>query len=225
MGLTSIEQGTPEWFSARRGLATGSAFKKAMATARTGGKDSFGQTAMDYALELAGERMGGEDEAVETLPMARGTSLEGEALTLYEDTMFNTVRRKLFYVHDSLRCAASPDGMFDEDGKTGVVEVKCMKSSKHAGCWYEQVVPAEHVIQVQFNLWITGADFCDFVSYHPSVREDMRLCVIRMPRSSDLITDISMRAIKFMAKVDEVSRQLGSADWKAYHELHPEVLL
>lgn len=223
--LTAIKQGTPEWHSARRGLATGSAWGKAMQSDATRKADAFGKGAMDYALEIAAERMGGEDENIETHAMVRGSSLEEEAIDTYENAMFNTVQRGSFYVHDTLACGASPDGVIVEGGKVGIVEVKCMKLSKHAACWVDQMPPQEHYAQMQFNMWLIGAEFCDFVSYHPTVKADMRLCVLQVQRDSAYITQIALRAVKFLEKVDQYARALGVADWVPFHVAHPHLAL
>lgn len=217
MSKTIILQGTPEWFMARRGLGTGSAWKNAM------GEKEWTDTAMSYAYQLAAERLGGEDEHLETPAMERGNINEGPALDEYEETLFRTVERRTFHIHDTLNLACSPDGELVDAGRRGIVEVKCMKSAKHLAVVHNKAVPKEHIVQVMFNLWITGADFCDFVSYHPSMRDDLRLCVVRVERHDAFISAMSLRAVKFLAMVDDMVRQRGGVEWQPYHRLYPEL--
>lgn len=221
--LTPIVQGTPEWFAARRGMCTASEFKKALARDRTKGENTWGQTALDYAMKIAAERMGGEDDPVTTEDMRRGSSLEGEALDAYEGYMMTTVRRRLFFVHDDLPIGYSPDGLVaDKDGE-GIIEVKCLKLAGHAECWLKQEPPLEYWPQIQGNLWGTGANYCDFIAYNPSVREDRRLCIIRVGRKEQFILDMAMRLKQFCDKVDEFAVRLGVVGWAPYHTtLQPE---
>jgi hypothetical protein len=206
-----VQQGTPEWFAARMGMATASAWKKAM----TGAKE-WSDTAMGYAMQIAAERIGGVDDDVQTAAMARGSALEGEALDLYEEETFVVVQRGTFHVHDSLPLACSPDAEILGD-RYGIVEVKCMKVSKHAAVWHAGECPDEHMVQVQFNLWLTGADYCDFVSYHDGVPKHLQLCVVRVERSEEMILSIESRAKRFLQLVDSISAKLGADLWQPWH--------
>jgi hypothetical protein len=211
-----VQQGTAEWFAARMGMATGSEWKKAM----TGVKE-WSDTAMGYAMQLAAERIGGVDEHIETPAMARGSALEADALDRYEEMRFTKVMRGTFHVHDTLALACSPDGELPD----GIIEVKCMKASKHAAVWHGNTCPDEHATQVQFNLWITGAGYCDFVSYHPGVPERLQLCVIRVERDDKAIAAIAERAQRFLALVDSISANLGASAWRPSHtQLNADVI-
>lgn len=213
--LTSIVQGTPEWFAARSGMATASDFHRLMVRDKSLKDDSFGKTADEYALELAAERMGGEDEQFTSMAMARGSALESDALDAYEDVKFNALElhRGRFYVMDTLAVGASPDGEVLDNGLRGTVEVKCMNRAKHARVWLYGM-PEEHRVQVQGTMWVTDAQFCDFVSYHPSVRADRQLCVVRVLRDAEFIATLSLRTLHFMRKVDAYADRLGCGDWQ-----------
>jgi hypothetical protein len=204
-----IQQGTPEWFAARMGLATGSEWKKAMSGAK-----EWSDTAMSYAMQIAAERIGGTDEYIETPAMARGSALESDALDMYEESRFAKVLRGTFHVHERLALGCSPDG---ETHDGGIVEVKCMKASKHAAVWHTEAVPDEHHVQVQFNLWLTGAAYCDYVSFHPGVPERLQMCVVRAYPFPEMIDAMQKRAERFLALVDSISDKLGATGWKPYH--------
>lgn len=221
MGIrTTILQGTPEWNLARNGMINSSDATPAFSRDRAHPKDpmSFGQGAKSYVIAKAGERMGGMDEDAYQSPlMVRGSTLEDEALDRYEDRFFTTLERRSWWVHDNMNVACSPDGLDEEspDGKVGV-EVKCQNRAKHAMCWIAQEVPPDHKYQVHMNLWITGYDYWDYVSYHPGVREDLQLCVIRTMPNHQFMTEISVRMIEVQRQIDNATHDLGILDWKPY---------
>lgn len=220
--LTNIKQGTEQWFMARAGLVTSSGVAAAMTRDRSRAEGTFGQTAHTYALELAAERWGGSEEAIQTAAMERGSSLEDAALDAYEGRTLNMVRRGQFWVHETLACAASPDGLVSDGDGTGVVEVKCMGLAKHASCILSKQPPSEYIPQMVHELWLTGADYVDFVSYHPGAPEDRRVCVLRITRDNKLVTEHSMRVMQFIEIVDRYAAGLGVAHWQPFHLEHPD---
>lgn len=221
MGIrTTILQGTPEWYLARNGMINSSEVTPGFARNQSTPKDamSFGKGAKSYVIGVAGDRMGGMDEDTYQSPlMLRGSTLEDEALDRYEDRMFTTLDRGTWWVHDNMNIACSPDGLDEEspDGKGGV-EVKCQNRAKHAMCWIAQEVPPEHKYQVNINLWITGYDYWDYISYHPGVREDLQLCIIRTLPNHQFFTEISMRMIELERQINNATHDLGILDWKPY---------
>ena len=49
------------------------------------------------------------------------------------------------------------------------IELKCPKASTHLKWLSMGVVPREHVAQVQGEIWVTGAECADFMSFHPGL--------------------------------------------------------
>lgn len=207
--LTDIVQHTPEWYAARMGIATASEAARIMVRGASKGATTFGKTALEYALEIAAERLGGTDETFASAAMERGTLLEGDAIDAYEERTFREVHRGRFYRCDTMAFGCSPDGVTLDGKRTGTIEVKCMKRSKHAAVWISGEVPAEHYAQVQSTIWNAEADFCDFVSYHPGVREDRQLCIVRVNRDAKFLEEFTPRLRSFLAIVDEYSDKLG----------------
>ena len=118
MAQIDIAQGSPDWFAARRGLITGTGAAAVQVRDRTKKEDSFGQTAMTYALKVATDRLCIEaDDDFTSAAMQRGKDLEPDALDAYEDRMMVEVGRSAFFVHDTLALGFSPDGLVqDGDG-------------------------------------------------------------------------------------------------------------
>lgn len=207
--LTDITQHSPEWYAARMGIATASEAARILVRDASKGAATFGKAALEYALEIAAERLGGTDEAFASAAMERGTLLEGDALDAYEERTFREVHRGRFYLCDTMAFGCSPDGVTHDGKRLGTVEVKCMKRSKHAAVWISGKVPDEHYAQVQATMWNVEADFCDFVSYHPGVREDRQLCIVRVDRDAKFLEVFTPRLLRFLSIVEDYSTKLG----------------
>jgi hypothetical protein len=214
--LTSIVQGTEEWHLARSGIVCSSEAKGLMILNAEKKPGSFGEGAKRYALEVAAARLGGLDEEFATMAMQRGSFLEEEALDEYEEQSWLECARKQFWLCDTMAFGCSPDAVVMYKGVRGTVEVKCMNRVKHADVLLNRRVPAEHVVQVQSTMWNTDASFCDFVSYHPGVRPDKRLCVVRVQRDTKFLATFTPRLLKFLDMVDGYAEQLGVSDWKPF---------
>lgn len=62
---------------------------------------------------------------------------------------------------DDQRCWCSPDGLIAEAG----LEIKCPNADTHIGWLLAGGLPEEHVLQVQFSLWVSGFKQWAFLSY------------------------------------------------------------
>ena len=64
----------------------------------------------------------------------------------------------------------SPDAMVGD----GLLELKCPQPGNHLLWLAMGVLPAKHFAQVQGCLWVTGAAWLDFMSYHPGLPEFLK---------------------------------------------------
>lgn len=201
---------------ARSGMVTASKFAIALKPDRSG--TGIGKVAEAYALEVASERMGDEEEGYSTGAMRRGSLLEPEAIEAYQDQRFNTVEQQHIVFHESLPVCGTPDGFVREDGRRGIIECKARTAAKHAHYMIHQQPTEEDLYQIQGNLWLSGADFCHFISYRPKLfKEKDRLLVIPVQRDEAMIEDIATRLPVFCALVDSYAERLGVTNWKPYH--------
>lgn len=182
----NCEQGSPEWFACRAGIPTASQFATVMASGR-GGADS--KTRRKYMLTLAGEILTGTvQDGYSNAHMERGSAMEPDARNAYalihgaELVQVGFCRRG--------DAGASPDSLIGDDG---LLEIKTKLPHLQIECLIDGVMPAEHVKQVQGQLWITGRKWCDFVSYWPG----LPLFCIRVPRNEALIQEISDQVFYF----------------------------
>ena len=158
------EQGSAAWVEARLGIPTSSQFSRILTP---GGKLSASRDG--YLAELAAEWALGEQfsEFAGTEWTERGHILEGEARAAYgllRDADVTEVGT--CYMDERRLVASSPDGLV---GDEGCLELKCPKAGTHLLWLSRGVLPREHVLQVQGQLWVTDCDWADFMSYHPGL--------------------------------------------------------
>lgn len=167
-GLITLdcEQGSEEWLKARLGIPTATGFENIVTAT---GKKSSGQ--IKYMAELIEESiLGLQDNTFRSNFMERGNQLEPLARSAYEFITGNDVIQVGgVYLDEHKEVMVSPDGLIPELKKG--LELKCPKMSTHIRYLLEGGVPAEYIVQVQANLWVTGYDAWDFVSYCPEYQK------------------------------------------------------
>lgn len=203
MNQKTLEQGSDEWKQARLGCVTASRVADVMAQ----GKGSEAVTRQKYKLQIVAERLALEVvETYSNAAMEWGVEQEAFAVMAYEASNDVLTDRTGFWPHPSIPfIGASPDRLVGDDG---LVEVKCPNTTTHLGYILDGVVPAQYVKQVQCQLWATGREWCDFVSFDPRLPKRNQLFVIRVFRDEELITKMEAEVRKFLAEVDFLITQL-----------------
>lgn len=183
-GLITLdcEQGTEEWLTARLGIPTATGIENIVTPT---GKKSSSQ--IKYMSELIEESiLGLQDSGYKSAFMERGNQLEPLARSAYEFVTGNTVTQVGgVYLDDKKEVMVSPDGLIPELKKG--LEIKCPKMSTHIRYLLEGGIPSEYIIQVQANLWVTGYDTWDFVSYCPEYQKQP-LYIFTVHRDQALMT-------------------------------------
>jgi putative phage-type endonuclease len=199
MSFTIIEadQRSAEWFQARLGRLTGSRAADMLATIKSG----EAAARRDLRTQLVVERLTGlpQEDSYINSTMQRGIDLEPAAFDAYERETGLLVRRTGFLAHDTLLVGCSLDG--DVDNFVGIVEIKCPKSATHMGYLKSGAVPATHRPQIIHNLWVTGAEWCDFVSYDDRFPEHLRLFHVRVMREPIEILAYEKNVLRFLEEV------------------------
>lgn len=161
----SIEQGSEEWVQARAGIVTASTVGRLLTST---GKVANNDTSRAFTETLAAERLTGRVEYVHpTADMARGTLLESFARAIYAEhyapvTEIGFAR----FDTDAYVIGASPDGLVGVDGG---LEIKSPRAKNHLRTVIQDVVPAQHIPQVQASMFVTGRAWWDFASYCPGM--------------------------------------------------------
>ena len=189
-----LEQGTDEWLMARLGVPTASEFDAIMKCGRGGGPS---KERMTYMFKLIGERLTDEPSAkFDTFATRRGHELEPEARDLYTMLTGNEVTQVGFIARGKW-CGASPDGLIGDDG---MLEIKTKLPHLQIPVLLSGEVPAEHVAQLQGQMWVADRAWVDFLSYWPGLRPFLK----RVHRDEDYIAKLASAVEEFHAQMDEV---------------------
>jgi putative phage-type endonuclease len=192
-------QRSPEWFAQRWGLATASKFNDVLAKTKSG----YSASRKNYMAQLLIERLTPpptEDNGWKSEAMSFGIDNEPVARLAYELETGNTVVEAFFEKHKTLQAGASPDGYVNDDG---LVEIKVPNLATHLDTLRNQEVPTQYIAQVQGQLWITGREWCDFVSYTPYLENDAQLFIKRVKRDTKFISNLTQELKLFLKELDQ----------------------
>ena len=188
-----------EWLQERCGLVTASNFSKVLA----GGK---GKTRRAYMLKLAAERLTGEVQPTyQSKAMERGSELEDQAREEYQFVTGNHVEL-VGLIKRGYDLGCSLDGTI---GDVGTFEAKCPEPHTHVEYVLKGKLPTTYRAQVQGQLWVTGRQWCDFVSFCPNLKGPNYLFKVRVGRDEDYIQEIRKGVYKFVAELKEIVRKVG----------------
>ncbi len=191
--ILTVEQGSREWLEARMGMPTASQFSTVMAKGRGGGESKI---RAKYLRQLAGEIITGEPmENYSNSHMERGKTMEAEARSAYEFITGNEAV-EVGFIREG-RAGASPDSLIGDDG---LLEIKTKLPHLMIECYERGAIPAEHVAQVQGQIWVSGREWCDFVAYWPG----MPLFTVRVERDPEYIGKIAAGVAAFNRELDEI---------------------
>lgn len=192
--IFDCDQGSGEWFEARRGIVTASRFADVLAKGQ-------GITRRKYLLTLAGEAITGEcAESFGNVHTERGHEMEAEARDLYafardaDPQLIGFMRRG--------RAGCSPDALIGDDG---MLEIKTKLPHLQLDVLDKGKLPSEHVAQVQGQMWIAGRDWADFVSYWPK----LPLFCIRVERDDKYIAVLKQAVDDFVGELDVYIKRYG----------------
>lgn len=193
--IFNCEQGSAEWLACRRGIPTASRFSDVLSKGQ-------GITRRKYLLTLAGEAITGEvAESYSNGHMERGHAMEADARDMYafahdeEPQLVGFMRRG--------RAGASPDSLIGDDG---LLEIKSKLPHLQLDVLDKGKLPSEHVAQVQGQLFVSGRDFCDFVSYWPK----LPLFCIRVERDEAYIATLAQAISDFVGELDSYIAKYGT---------------
>lgn len=159
---TDIIQGGDQWHAARLGKITGSGFAKLVGTAAAKEKYIY-----DKASEIVTRSRCDGDEYT-NIHMQRGNEYESIARVKYILDTLNDVQEVGIVEYDDYT-ACSPDGLVGDDG---IIEIKVLDSNNHFKQILKisskgiQAIPKDHLLQMQFNMFVCNRQWCDYVLYN-----------------------------------------------------------
>tara|TARA_R110000737_G_scaffold345044_1_gene372953 strand:+ start:1800 stop:2402 length:603 start_codon:yes stop_codon:yes gene_type:complete len=180
--ILGMEQGSPEWFSARLGRPTAGSFQKLITT-----KGMRSDQAKKYINELAAERLSGERAVgFQSAHMKRGNMIEPVARAAYEFETDSEVMEVGFIVDKSFEFGCSPDGLI---GDSGGLEIKCPAANTMIG-YYEnpQSLVTAYYQQIQGCIWVSQREWWDVFAYHPTMS---RPVLVRVEKDNEFIKKLS----------------------------------
>jgi hypothetical protein len=204
--ICTAEQRSAEWFAARLGRVTGS--KASCVTAKPKSGNGEAVTRRDYRMQLAIERLTGvrEEDGYLSADMKRGVELEPAAIAAYESFRGEITRRTGFLALVDIMAGCSLD--FDVNDLEGFAEIKCPKSAIHIEYVDEKRVPPAYEKQILHNFWVSGAKWCDFVSYNDVVPEHLQLLCVRVQRDEAAIAAYETAVKRFLAEVNITAKRI-----------------
>lgn len=196
--IIDCPQGEPDWFASRLGRVTGSRADVLMAEGRKKGEPSAQRVA--YMYELAEQRITGQlpPEGFKNDAMRWGTEHEPFARIAYEGMFFQNVTQTGFIRCDEIMAGCSLDGHVGNGRIEGILEIKCPTLNVHVGYLKDGKLPADYRWQVTHNLLVTGADWCDFISYRPG----FQMLVTRVHAKDLPLEEYNNALMAFLAEVD-----------------------
>ena len=72
-------------------------------------------------------------------------------------------------------------------------------------------MPADNMHQVKFELWLSDAEWCDFVSYDSRMPENIQLFVKRVYAKDAGLTEFDAAVRQFLSEVDAMESK-----WRNY---------
>lgn len=197
-----MEQGTDAWFQIRRGKVTASRIADVMAKTKTG----YGAGRKNYMAQLVIERLTGKvADSFTNAAMQWGTETEPFARESYEIQTGNIVEEVAFVEVPEMLAGASPDGLVGDDG---LLEIKCPNSATHIATLLSGNIDKKYILQMQWQMFATDRQWCDFVSYDPRLPENLQYFCKRVERDADLISEILREVELFLKETDEQVCQL-----------------
>lgn len=198
--IDESEQGSEEWLKARLGIFTASRAGDLMLRQKNGLPYA---TRKNYITEIALERLTREiPDQVYASTMQEGKERERTAALAYSFRTGNETEQTGLWIKDYY--GASPDDFIV--GQQGGVEYKNPKPATHYETISNKKIPDYYYWQVLQNMLVTGADFWDYVSYHPNFPEKAQLFIKRV-NTYDVKNDLQALETE-LAKAHQEAEQI-----------------
>ena len=196
--VVPCEQRTQEWFAARAGRLTGSAAADMMRKIKSG---DWAASRKHLRMRLVLERITGQpqERAFTTAAVAHGRDKEPVAALRYEAEAGCILEPTGFLSMGPIMAGCSLDSFIH--GRRGLVEIKCPESATHYEYIKTRQIPSDYRWQCIHNLWVTGAEFADFISFDDRFPDELQYLCVRLDRKESEIAAYDAEVSKFLAEV------------------------
>lgn len=193
-----IDDTETEWRQQRLGMITGSQFGKLIKSDKKGGfKLSTSETANTLIYKIAWERLLKEGNvsnglgrlSVDSQSIRHGNEYEGKAILKYMEVTGREVDYAQRFIEFDSFVGGTPDGFIGDDG---LIEVKCpWNGGNHLKTLLTgEIYNTDYIYQMQGYMWVTGRQWCDFVTYDPDLIDGLQLSITRVERDETIINGI-----------------------------------
>lgn len=223
MKQSNSEQYSPEWFAKRLGKFTSSSIWQLMVQPKEKSKQDAGelsQTAKEYVIQKVAERLTGIRREFNNDATAYGVQMESEAIDYYTLHTGNIVTPCGFIEAIEGVYGGTPDGLIYSNGDTklnGSLQIKCPYEPKQHiyNCLTEDQDHfkrkyREYYWQMQSDIFVSGTDWCDFVSYCPHMPNDQKMFVLRIFKNEEEHQQLSDQITKAYQYLVETINKLES---------------
>lgn len=195
--IIECEQRSDQWRLARVGRLTGSRAPHMMARIKSG--EAAARRNLRVGMGL--ERITGKpyERSFSSRYTDQGIETEPLSIAAYEARTGNIVERTGFLSCDSIMAGCSLDGHIN--GFEGIVEAKSPESATHYAYLKTREIPEEYRFQCIHNMWVSNAQWCDFVSFDPSFPVDLQYLCVRLERNTSDMASYELAATIFLAEV------------------------
>jgi hypothetical protein len=197
--IIDVEQGSPEWLEARRGMPTASRYKDVLAQGE-------GKMRAKYMRQLVGEIITKKPmKTYSNERMEDGKEHEPWLRTQYQFACDTDIDYIGFVKMNPELCltGCSPDGFV---GSEGMVEFKTVLPENLVEILDTGKIPmAVHQPQIQGCLWVTGRRWCDLTLGWP----DMPLKIVRIGRDEPLMAKIANEVKMFSIELRRMAERIG----------------
>jgi hypothetical protein len=201
--IIDCPQRSDEWYAARAGRFTGSVAYDAMHTIKSG---AFSAGRRHLCMRLGLERITGrpQERTFTTAAVQHGIDHEPAALARYEAESGEILERPGFLQHNEVMAGCSLDAALMIGGRiVGIVEGKAPESDTHYEYLSTRKIPELYHWQCMHNLWVSGAEWVDFISFDPRFPEDLQYLCVRLHAEPKAVRAYEIAALRFLAEVDE----------------------
>lgn len=202
--IIDCAQRSPEWRAARLGKLTGSVAGDMMTKIKSGESAARRNLRVRLALERLTNRS--QERDFVGAAMQHGIDTEPMAIAEYEARAGTILEPVGFCDVPELMTGCSLDSFIS--GREGIVEIKCPESATHYEYLKTKRIPNDYYWQCLHNCWITGAEFCDFVSFDPRFEERLQYFCKRFEPTPQELKAYDESARQFLAEVAVEVREM-----------------
>lgn len=212
--VLDCQQRSPQWFAARLGRVTSSCASEMCATVKDPKKEAADRR--NLRLRLVLERLTGrpqERSGYVSAAMQQGIDREFDALAMYEAISGRLAERVGFIQHTGLMAGGSPDGVVGD--WEGIVEAKCPLPATHLETIRTGRIASDYLWQIQHLLWLTQAEWCDFISWSPEFPEKLQTKLIRVTRTEADTAAYTLLLTTFLSEVEREHAEVAALNGAA----------